>query len=437
MKYNDLVLLRDKLVEIGLINEVENISKFLKMIKPYMIQNILKLSKEDVQAFENDKKVLININFLKSDNYLSDINTLRNNQDKRLILCELFQSSSFLNSKYHNEDLNLIIKCTFPSLLKNLAIDGVSIKNIYHRSDMELLDKYIRKVGFKGYDVSNEYIRYVTHPNSIKSPYHDKDKKTILPAPDGFKAGILCDVAINNSSIESENHESDLSIIRKCDNYAALLKLGQLAVNNKSLASENHKFDMMLLAGYKDEEHLEGLFNVATSKLSIFSEHHISDMNIIANCDKKENIKYLSVLATNDLSIKSKNHEVDMQILFLCPSDCVKKLCTILSNNKLLNYDNRDKIINKLMMQKENISSVLENFIFLLRVLQESDYTNFLDEINKFSARDLQHIIFEYKSSFGKVSNELTNEQKMNIFIKNAQMYHDSNDEIPSNTFKI
>lgn len=437
MKYNDLILLRDKLVEIGLINEIENISKFLKMIKPYMIQNILKLNKEDVQAFEDNKKILVNTDFLKSDNYLSDINTLKNNQDKKSILYELFQSKSFLNSKYHNEDLNMIIKCKFPSLLKELAIDGASIKSIYHKADMELLDKYIRKVGFKGYDVSNEYVRYVTHPNSIKSPYHNKDKKIILTASNGFKARILCDVAINNSSITNENHESDISIIRKCDNYAALLKLGQLAVNNKSLASKDHKSDMMLLANCKDEQHLEELFNIAISKLSIFSEHHISDMNIIANCDKKENVKYLSVLATNDLSVKSKNHKVDMQLLFLCPSDCAKELCAILSNNKLLNYDNRDKIINKLMMQNENISDVLQSFIFLLRVLQGSDYTNFLDEINKSSARDLQHIIFEYKSSFGEVSNELTNDQKMNIFIKKAQMYHDSNDEIPSDTFKI
>lgn len=215
----------DKLFKYDLLGEFSSTKEMLKWISKLNKQqtkNILSLN-IDREIIKFDTKLLINENLLNTDDYLNRVNTIVSIDNakgyehlfKYLVTPEFLKSEKFykdietlkradcaqkplwiigepdfINSPYHDEDFELLVtaKDNSDKKLDSIVQEAIatiaecdnSIKSGYHKVDLNTVMKY----GSKALQLTHSYPEsginiLATNPVSLKSKYHLEDMKIL------------------------------------------------------------------------------------------------------------------------------------------------------------------------------------------------------------------------------------------------------------------
>lgn len=147
------------------------------------------VSIDNAKGWEHLFKYLVTPEFLKSEKFYKDIETLKK-ADCAQIPLWIIGESDFINSPYHDEDFELLVTAKDNSDKKNdsivqeaiatIAECDDSIKSGYHKVDLNTVMKY----GSKALQLTHSYPEsginiLATNPVSLKSKYHLEDMKIL------------------------------------------------------------------------------------------------------------------------------------------------------------------------------------------------------------------------------------------------------------------
>lgn len=147
------------------------------------------VSIDNAKGWEHLFKYLVTPEFLKSEKFYKDIETLKKADCAQKPLW-IIGEPDFINSPYHDEDFELLVTAKDNSDKKNdsivqeaiatIAECDDSIKSGYHKVDLNTVMKY----GSKALQLTHSYPEsginiLATNPVSLKSKYHLEDMKIL------------------------------------------------------------------------------------------------------------------------------------------------------------------------------------------------------------------------------------------------------------------
>ena len=240
----------DKIIIYDLLGEFSSTKEILKWISKLnklQIKNILSLN-IDRKKIKFDTKLLIDENLLNTDDYLNRVNAIVSIDNaegyehlfENLVKPEFLKSEKFykdietlkradcaqkplwiigkpdfINSPYHDEDFELLVTAKDNSdekldfvvqeAIATIAECSASIKSGYHKDDLNLVVEY----GSKASDSTSSYpesgINFLaTNPVSLKSKYHLEDMKIL--AENQEIGNFLYAVMTDSKTVESTNY---------------------------------------------------------------------------------------------------------------------------------------------------------------------------------------------------------------------------------------
>jgi len=378
---------------------------------------------------------LCNKEFLESKNYYQDMLMISKGKSPRYALW-VIDKPEFINSVYHNEDLRLIInakdnedgcdylvaealamvaknsesinsmyhrhdmmtiaengsKCLQPSGTrpKNstnaLAINVISLKDKYHKENMQILSKnplakeFLYKLMTNSKIINGKYYRqeieallkstsiinaiaiyfYITNPkedsiyNFSTIDFYEYD----YPVEEEFNYAYRYNGRLNNQ--EGNNNPKyleNLELLNKIDEKKVMYYESILS-NIDSLNSQYQEYDLEILNSINDKNIILDLFEIMTNKTFLSSPHHIQDINLISQATDQQIRNLLIRKATDELSIKNPNHEYDMNYISKLNIKKIDAEIYHLMIGYLFNYNNTKDHIDVLeKLSKGKISS--------------------------------------------------------------------------------
>lgn len=163
------------------------------------------VSIDNAKGWEHLFKYLVTPEFLKSEKFYKDIETLKKADCAQKPLW-IIGEPDFINSPYHDEDFELLVTAKDNSDKKNdsivqeaiatIAECDDSIKSGYHKVDLNTVMKY----GSKALQLTHSYPEsginiLATNPVSLKSKYHLEDMKILAENPEigNFLYAVMTD----------------------------------------------------------------------------------------------------------------------------------------------------------------------------------------------------------------------------------------------------
>ncbi|MCM1370805.1 MAG: hypothetical protein NC181_02800 [Clostridium sp.] len=273
--------------------------------------------------------------FLKSSNFYKDIEVVLNNNIRDGLW--ILGTKSFINSPYHDEDLNLLIKTQsanndifnskISDALARVAADYHSIKSRYHQLDMKLIAQ-----------CKDDYSLQTNKENYIK---------------------ILSNLAINEVSLSDKYHLENMQIL--ASNPVSKQFLFKIMTDVKTINGKYYRKEIEALVKAKSEHTAEALYYYIKNPGYNFGDSHyydIEDAPYVYNCN------YVSGRNNPDYL---KNLELINQI----NDKFVIRFVSILMNQDFIN-SNYKKFDLELL---ESISSE-STFIDLYRLMFDSKFLN-------------------------------------------------------------
>ena len=172
------------------------------------------VSIDNAEGFEHLFKNLITPEFLKSEKFYKDIETLKRADSAQTPLW-IIGTPEFINSPYHDEDFELLVTAKDNSDKKldfvvkeavaTIAKCGDSIKSEHHRDDLNMIMKYGSEALQLTYSYPESRINYLaTNTVSLKSKYHLEDMKILA---ENLEIGsFLYAVMTDSKVVKSKNY---------------------------------------------------------------------------------------------------------------------------------------------------------------------------------------------------------------------------------------
>ena len=290
----------DKLSIYDLLGEFSSTKEMLKWISKLNKQqtkNILSI-KIDRERIKFDTKLLINENLLNTDDYLNRVNAIASIDNaegyeqlfENLVTPEFLKSEKFykdietlkradcaqkplwiigkpdfINSPYHDEDFELLVTAKDNSdekldfvvqeAIATIAECDDSIKSGYHKVDLNTVMKY----GSKALQLTHSYPEsginiLATNPVSLKSKYHLEDMKIL--AENQEIGNFLYAVMTNPKTVESDNYRKIIKeMVDNKDNeeYAFLVCYYAIGEEKSKLAQYFNDFYIFNLSRHRED----------------------------------------------------------------------------------------------------------------------------------------------------------------------------------------
>ena len=170
------------------------------------------VSIDNAKGWEHLFKNLVTPEFLKSEKFYKDIETLKRADCAQTPLW-IIGNPDFINSPYHDEDFELLVTAKDNSdkkldfvvqeAIATIAECSASIKSGYHKDDLNLVVKYGSKASASSYPESGINI-LATNPVSLKSKYHLEDMKIL--AENQEIGNFLYAVMTDSKTVKSTNY---------------------------------------------------------------------------------------------------------------------------------------------------------------------------------------------------------------------------------------
>ena len=253
-------------------------------------------------------------NFLKSKNYYKDIEKISKAETAKYALW-VIDDDNFINSPYHNGDLELITSAKdeiISELLATIAQSKASIKSIYHRYDMNLI-----------LNTENSKLQYIcsyphhcinmlaTNEVSLKDPYHIENMQILL---NNEKNSVyLYRLMTNEKVVNDKNYRKEIDIVSKAKSEKTAKAMYYYIVDPKKCSNENFYDDYI---GFEQNRELHRLFLRKQNK-SIKVNNNPKFLNYLESLNEIDD-KYVflfEALMSNKDVLKGNNLDIDLNIL--------------------------------------------------------------------------------------------------------------------------
>lgn len=442
MNYSDLEKIELQLEKYNLTEEIPNISKWLVKLNKKQIDNFLSLNISNLGKLENYKYILVNLGFLNKDNYLKVVNKLVNNNSEVCIIeiIKLLLDSNFIESKYYNEDIEILLdegKCFNIEALCTIARSGKSVGSNYHLDDIKLIaiTNDINKLRI--------LTRLACNNTSLNGKYHKKDMETVFNIDGISRLEAIEKLACSNNSVNSIYHDNDVKLIITADE-SKIPYLVDVACDPYSVNSKEHINDMNLIYTSKTNRHAEYLEKLALSITSLFSHFHNEHMKLLFNTSE-EKLPFLFHLLNKHRIVQNPMNS--SYLIFISNCNNIKKvecMSKIMLNEKLEKEPKKRKEILDIIKNIENefvldlimkfIDSTTEILYYFICSIKDVDKIEDVYEIKNYVLKNMVLVYNELQDE--EKTNKITNKEKIEIIKNNSISYKDSDRQLPTIVFK-
>ncbi len=353
-------------------------------------------------------------NFLKSKNYYKDIDVISKADNARYAL-SVISDDTFINSKYHEEDLKLIVEAKDTSYegkkqaswlvrdaLVTVSCNQDSINSPYHQKDMEL----IATVGSEHLQINEEKLLHSINnlaidKVSLKDCYHFENMQILAKSP--ISSPYLYKIMTDEDIIKGKNYRAEVEALANAKSKITAIAIYLFIANPKdtdfNLSEElydsdsNIDFNNLILLnrsrnikGCKSPNYLGYLkvLNKVDDDIILFIESVMSNEDSI-----KHFIQYIDLKLL--LTIKDKKMFLDLYLLMTNKHSLESMHHT--SDVKLISNTN-DKRIRALLLKKatDKLSIENQNYNFDMEYIAKLD----LDKIDKYTFSEMHYYLFNY-----------------------------------------
>ena len=304
--------------------------------------------------------------FLRSKNYYKDMEIMSKYTDVGYALWVIAESS-FINSKYHDEDLKLILEAKDPDncignlvaeSLADVAIDKDSLNSPYHREDMKLIATCGSKC-LQGPHTFPEHRvdRLAVHEISLKDKYHLENMKILAKHPNIDK--FLYELMTDSEIIKGKDYRTEIDLVANSKSELTALALYCFIKNPERYYSSypyNEVFEYLYI---EDVSAMERRKCVNQRNESDYLEN----LKLLSNIDDQF-VMYFETLLSNVYFSNSEYKSKDL-LLLLTVKDCdlFKDLYELMTCKYSLNsphhfediniiYETENKKKRKLLLRK-------------------------------------------------------------------------------------
>ena len=245
------------------------------------------VSIDNAEGWEHLFKNLVTPEFLKSEKFYKDIETLKKADCAKNSLL-IIGKTDFINSPYHDEDFELLVTAKDNSekkrdlivqeVIAKIAECGDSIISEYHEEDLKTVVKY----GSKVLQTTLSYPKYginflATNPVSLKSKYHLEDMKIL--AENQEIGNFLYAVMTNKKTVESNNYRKIVKeMVDNKDNkeYAFLVCYYAIGEEKTKCAQKLNNFYVFNLSHYRED--IPGVLKSIDKKINSDDKTNVNEL---------------------------------------------------------------------------------------------------------------------------------------------------------------
>ena len=353
-------------------------------------------------------------NFLRSKNYYQDIDIISKADNARYALC-VISDDTFINSKYHEEDLRLIVEAKdtvyegkkqadwlVREALATVACNQDSINSPYHQKDMQL----IATIGSEHLQINEEKPLHsinnlAINKVSLKDHYHLQNMQILAKSP--ISSNYLYKIMTDKDIIKGKYYRAEVEALANAKSKITAIAIYLFIVNPKNtdfnLSKEiydcdcNFEFNNLILLnrrrnikGYKNSNYLDYLkeLNKIDDNIILFIESLMSNKDSIKSFSQYNNLKLL-------LTINDKKMFLDLYLLMINKHSLEGFYHT--SATKLISNAN-DKRIRALLLHKatDKFSIKNKNYSFDMEYIAKLK----LDKIDKYTFNEMRYYLFDH-----------------------------------------
>lgn len=271
MTKEELVKIVNQIKKYDLVSSFSNkddVDKWLSSLNQKQINNFISLNISPSEIVF-PKHYLINEDLLNCDDYVNRINVMAKikNGEGCWHLFNRLCSPNFLNSKNYYKDLEKISRADTNRYALWVISEDVFINSPYHDEDLELI---VTAKDSSGNDedwlVAEALAMVAGDKNSINSPYHRQDMRIIansgsecLQMSGAFPDRGLNKLAINDVSLKDKYHLENMEILSK--SLVSDRQLYDIMTNPDIIKGKYYRKEVDLLKGAKSEIVATAMYN--------------------------------------------------------------------------------------------------------------------------------------------------------------------------------
>ena len=245
----------------GIIGTNDAIYNWLSTLTSRQIQNFLSLDIE-FELINFPLAILIDRNLLNCDDYKKRIVCLSKlgKCQENILLQKDLCNYTFLNSETFYQDIEALSKYGVPTISLSFLSNEIFIKSKYHDEDLKLIltakDKGVNGIDFI---ISSALVKMACNKISINSPYHQTDMEIVFNCDssclqlDGCKEQYSANhLATNKVSLSDKFHVDNMKLLTV--NPIANQFLFKLMTDSKIIKDKKYRFKVGLLATAKSRQ---------------------------------------------------------------------------------------------------------------------------------------------------------------------------------------
>ena len=383
-------------------------------------------------------------NFLNSKNYYKDIELISKMDSIRYALW-IINSDEFINSKYHNEDLKLIVESStedkniefvLKDALAVVAGNKNSINSKYHREDMKLIATSNPNVLQSSHSYPEQSLNNLAiNKTSLNDIYHLENMQILSKNPD--LSYQLYKAMTNPYIIKGTNYRTEIEVLANSKSKTTAIAIYNFMTNYdiieedcREFSTYDYKFGFRIfhdsnikniLKKDKNPRYLEFLklinkiddnlvipFSLILCNKDLLNSKYLDhDINLLLKVSDKKIFEDLARLAINKTSLSSKYHEYDMDLISKVDDEYLRDfLLFIATNENSLNSTNHEydmkyissidinninhDLLNKIRYYLENPKGInhpkhIEIINYLLNGIEIDSSNEVLDYLNNLS----------------------------------------------------
>ena len=280
----------------------------------------------------------------------------------------------FINSMYHQEDLETIINAFNANnlslnYLTDLAANTNSLNDPYHLANMQILAEnpvaidYLYLIMKNKHMINGKYYQseiaalyaspseihaaslyeFICNiPRNFKKDSNDEKIRNLISnrwanvigqtVPDYLeklnfinslpedKVTLISYVMSNEYLLKSPFYDFDIDFLQKIEDIDLLIELCTLVTDLDFVTNPHHIIDLQIIKETKDPVTRKLLYRVATNTTNMYSENHVYDMAYIARYnfseDKFKEYELISYYVLSATGINSPNHIRDLEKIY-------------------------------------------------------------------------------------------------------------------------
>lgn len=387
-------------------------------------------------------------NFLKSKKYYQDIEMISKAETARYALW-VINKDSFINSKYHDEDLKLIVEAKdtkdsndwlVAESLATVAENIDSINSPYHQKDMELIansgSKYLQMTGAYPERGLN---KLAVNKVSLNDKYHLENMQIL--SNDHISNELLYNLMINKEIINGKYYREEVDALKnaKSDITAnaiyyyitnpkevdyheymryylyygfEITELNFLRTLNRDVCIKGNLnpnyLEYLKLLNQIDDKFVLYFESLLSNKFLFTSSHQKSDLELLLTVDDVDVYMDLYAVMSSKESLNSPYHKHDVEIISKTKDKYLRNLLVTKAVNKYslssLNHLYDMAYISKLDLHNLNEYTLgkLRPYLFDEQGINSKEHINVLETLSRGEVVEENNLILEYLDELEK-----------------------------------